>query len=236
VLPLGFERNVMTQKIVALVPMRHHSVRVPQKNYRDFAGVPLYQRIIATLLEVPEVDTILVDTDSPVIMTGLSAKFPNVEVVPRPESLLGDKVSMNEILIHDTSIISADYYLQTHSTNPLLRPQTISNAINKFLENRAEYDSLFGVTRLQTRLWDQVGQPINHDPDVLLRTQDLPPIYEENSCIYIFDRQTLLERRNRLGERPLMFEIPAVEALDIDEELDFTIAEMLYRQLYGQEE
>lgn len=224
----------MTQKIVALVPMRHHSMRVPQKNYRNFAGKPLYQRIIATLLAVPEIDSILVDTDSPEVQRGLTAEFPQVQVVDRPEHLRGDKVSMNEILIHDTGFISADYYLQTHSTNPLLRSATVSKAIHTFLENRPEYDSLFGVTRLQTRLWDQMGQPINHDPNVLLRTQDLPPIFEENSCIYIFNRQTLLERRNRLGERPLMFEIQAVEAWDIDEELDFTIAEMLYRQLYGQ--
>ena len=226
----------MTQKIVALVPMRHHSVRVPQKNYRDFAGKPLYQRILTTLLAVPEIDSILVDTDSPEVQSGLAAEFPQVQVVNRPEHLRGDKVSMNEILIHDTGLISDDYYLQTHSTNPLLKPKTISKAITMFFENTPEYDSLFGVTRLQTRLWDQFGQPINHDPEVLLRTQDLPPIFEENSCIYIFDRQTLLDRRNRLGKRPLMFEIPAVEAWDIDEELDFTIAEMLYRKLYSQSE
>jgi CMP-N-acetylneuraminic acid synthetase len=75
---------------------------------------------------------------------------------------------------------------------------------------------------------------VNHNPNILLRTQDLPPIYEENSCIYIFKRETLIARRNRLGERPLMFEIPAVEAWDIDEELDFTVAETLYRQLNGE--
>ena len=69
------------------------------------------------------------------------------------------------------------------------------------------YDSLFGVTRLQTRLWDQLARPINHNPAILLRTQDLPPVYEENSCIYLFTRQTLELRRNRLGERPFMFEI-----------------------------
>jgi len=224
----------MTHKIVALVPMRHHSVRVPQKNYRDFAGKPLYQWIIATLLAVPEIDAILVNTDSPEVQRGLAAKFPQVHVVDRPEYLRGDKVPMNEILVHDTGLIAADYYLQTHSTNPLLRSATVSTAIDTFLKNIPEYDSLFGVTRLQTRLWDQRGQPINHDPKVLLRTQDLPPVFEENSCIYIFNRNNLLKRRNRLGERPIMFEIPAVEAWDIDEELDFTIAEMLYRKLYGQ--
>jgi CMP-N-acetylneuraminic acid synthetase len=139
---------------------------------------------------------------------------------------------MNEILIHDTSVIEADFYLQTHSTNPLLRPQTISQAIQTFLESIPEYDSLFGVTHLQTRLWDQLGRPINHNPNVLLRTQDLPPIYEENSCIYIFKKATLIERRNRLGERPMMFEIPAVEAWDIDEELDFIVADSLARHFF----
>jgi len=78
-------------------------------------------------------------------------------------------------------------------------------------------------------LWNQSAQPINHDPAVLLQTQDLPPVYEENSCIYIFTRQNLLARRNRMGTHPLMFEIDAEEAWDIDEELDFSIADFLMR-------
>jgi CMP-N-acetylneuraminic acid synthetase len=90
------------------------------------------------------------------------------------------------------------------------------------------------VTRLQTRLWDQLGRPINHNHNILLRTQDLPPVYEENSCLYIFTRENLLTRRNRLGDRPMMFEIPSIEAWDIDEELDFTVAETLFLRLYGE--
>jgi CMP-N-acetylneuraminic acid synthetase len=83
------------------------------------------------------------------------------------------------------------------------------------------------VTRLQTRLYDQHGQALNHDPNILLQTQDLPPVYEENSCMYIFTRENLERRRNRLGERPLMFEMDAAEAWDIDEELDFAITDFL---------
>jgi CMP-N-acetylneuraminic acid synthetase len=134
---------------------------------------------------------------------------------------------MNEILIYDTDRVEADFYLQTHSTNPLLRPETVSRAINSFLEHHGEHDSLFGVTRLQTRLYDQMGIAMNHDPQELLRTQDLPPIYEENSCIYIFDKDTLHQKGHRLGDTPMMFEIDASEAWDIDEELDFLIAEFL---------
>jgi len=214
-------------KLVALVPMRHHSQRVPGKNYRPLAGKPLYQHIIATLLAVPEIAEVVVDTDSQPVMDGLRQGFPQVCILPRPEHLRADTVPMNEILAYDTAQVEADFYLQTHSTNPLLKAETIACAIQTFLASYPAYDSLFSVTRLQTRLYDQLGRAINHDPAVLLQTQDLPPIYEENSCLYIFTRQTLLGRRNRLGERPLMFEIDATEAWDIDEELDFEIANFL---------
>ena len=142
-------------KIIALVPMRHHSQRVPAKNYRLLAGKPLYQHIIETLLNVKEISSILVDTDSPVISTGLNQEFPQVQVIDRPQHLCADTISMNEILLYDTSQVAADFYLQTHSTNPLLRPETISSAIHQFLADYPAHDSLFSVTRLQTRLFDQ---------------------------------------------------------------------------------
>ncbi len=216
--------------LVALVPMRHHSQRVPGKNYRLLAGKPLYQHILETLLAVPEIERIAVDTDSEPIMEGLRRDFPQVTVLPRPEHLRGDVVPMNEILTYDTEQIAAEFYLQTHSTNPLLRADTISRAIQTFLTNYPSYDSLFSVTPLRVRLWDALTRPINHNPAILLQTQDLPPVYMENSCLYIFTRQGLLTRRNRLGERPLMFAIDAAEAWDIDEELDFAICDFLLRE------
>ena len=214
-------------KFAALVPMRHHSQRIPGKNYRPLAGKPLYQHIVETLLSVPEISTIVVDTDSEPVMEGLRRDFPQVVILPRPEHLRADTISMNEVLLYDTTQVEADFYLQTHSTNPLLRPETISKAVQTFLADYPVHDSLFSVTRLQTRLYDQNGHAINHTPDILLQTQDLPPVYEENSCIYIFTRENLERRCNRLGDRPLMFEMDADEAWDIDEELDFAITDFL---------
>jgi CMP-N-acetylneuraminic acid synthetase len=217
-------------KLTALVPMRHHSQRVPGKNYRPLAGKPLYQHIVETLLAVPEISTVVVDTDSEPVMDGLRRDFPQVVILPRPEHLRADTIPMNEILLYDTAQVPAEFYLQTHSTNPLLCADTISRAIQTFLADYPKHDSLFSVTRLQTRLYDQHGRAINHDPNVLLQTQDLPPVYEENSCIYIFNRANLERRRNRLGDRPLLFEIDADEAWDIDEELDFAITDFLMQQ------
>jgi len=214
-------------KIAALVPMRHHSQRVPGKNYRPLAGRPLYQHILDTLQACPQIDQIVVDTDSPEILEGLAAHYPEIIALERPEALRADDIPMNEILLYDTAQVQADLYLQTHSTNPLLKTETISYAIQALLNGFPAFDSLFSATRLQTRLWDELTRPINHNPAILLQTQDLPPVYEENSCIYIFTRENLLRRRNRLGERPLMFKMEADESWDIDEEIDFLIADAI---------
>ncbi len=217
-------------KIAALVPMRHHSQRVPGKNYRPLAGKPLFQHILETLQAVPEIDTVMVDTDSEPVMDGVQRLFPNVKLIQRPEHLRADDVPMNDILLHDTAQVQADFYLQTHSTNPLLKAETISRGIKTFLADYPKYDSLFSVTRLQTRLYWQDGRAINHNPLELLQTQDLPPVYEENSCVYLFTRENLERKKHRIGDKPLMFEIDADEAWDIDEELDFEIADFLMRK------
>ncbi len=217
-------------KLAALVPMRHHSQRVPGKNYRPLAGKPLYQHIIETLLAVPEIDTVMVDTDSEPVMDGVRRLFPTVKLIQRPEHLRADDVPMNEILLHDTAQVDAEFYLQTHSTNPLLKSATISQGIQQFFSEYPKYDSLFSVTRLQTRLYFQDGRAINHNPLELIQTQDLPPVYEENSCLYLFTRENLARKRHRIGDAPLMFEIDADEAWDIDEELDFEITDFLMKR------
>lgn len=214
-------------KIAALVPMRHDSERVPGKNYRDLAGKPLFHHILATLQTCSSVDRIAVDTDSEEIKQGLTKFFPDLRIINRPEHLRAGEIPMNDILLHDTGELAADYYLQTHSTNPLLSSATIEKAISTFLREHPEKDSLFGVTELHARLYDEHGQAINHNPDELLRTQDLPPVYEENSCIYLFTRQTLEKHGHRIGATPILFPVPPGEALDIDEELDFQMAEFL---------
>lgn len=220
----------MKPRTVALVPMRHDSERVPSKNYRSFAGQPLYHYIIRSLLACPLIEEVVIDTDSPVIMEDAVHHFENVRLIKRPEHLRAGTISMNDVLLYDVTQVEADYYLQTHSTNPLLRSETITRAAKLFLDNYPMYDSLFSVTKVQTRLWDGLARAINHNPAILLRTQDLPPVFEENSCLYIFTRNIQETQHNRIGERPLMFEIDRIEAWDINEELDFRVAEFLYME------
>jgi CMP-N-acetylneuraminic acid synthetase len=210
------------------MPMRHSSERVVGKNYRDFNRRPLFHHMLSALLDVPEVEKVVIDTDSPIIIEQCAEHFPDVVCIERSERLLGGDVPMTDVLEYDAGRFPSEWYLQTHSTNPLLRPETISRAISTLGSSLDEHDSLFSVTRLQTRLYDEHGNPMNHDPSILLRTQDLPPVYEENSNIYVFSAAQIAAGR-RIGERPLLFEIDPLEAVDIDEEADFTIAEMLHR-------
>lgn len=216
-------------EVCALVPMRHQSERVPGKNYRTFVDRPLFHHVIKTLLAVPSVTRILIDTDSPTIRDQATSHFPSVEVIDRPDGLLGGETPMTAVLQHDAGLVDNEWFIQTHSTNPLLRADTVAAAIEAFFQAKGEHDSLFSVTRLQTRLYGSNGRPLNHDPDVLLRTQDLPPVYEENSNLYIFGRDLIVDRGRRIGDSPLLYEIDRLEATDIDEEADFLMAEALFR-------
>jgi CMP-N-acetylneuraminic acid synthetase len=208
--------------------MRHESERVLGKNYRPFGGRPLFHHIIESLLASPRISETVIDTDSDLIRDDARRSFPSVAVLDRPPELRGGMVSMNDVLLHDVRRIDSDLYLQTHSTNPLLREASVTRAIDEFLGADHKPDSMFGVTRLQSRLWDANGAPVNHDPRRLVRTQDLPPIFEENSCLYLFSRESLEEHGSRIGSRPMMFELPRDEAWDIDDEADFRTVEALY--------
>lgn len=150
-------------------------------------------------------------------------------IIDRQKEIQSDFVSMNNIIAYDLSKIEGEYFLQTHSTNPLLRPQTIDIAIETYFKNLNEFDSFFSVTRLQIRLYWKDGSPVNHNPNELLRTQDLSPVYEENSNFYIFSKKSFTDAdQSRIGLKPQMFEIGKFEAVDIDEPEDWEIAEILH--------
>lgn len=221
--------------VVALLPMKGNSERVPNKNLKDFAGKPLYHRVMDTLLASKYISKVVVNTDSEVIKGDLAKHYgEKVVAIDRPAEIIGDMVSMNKVIECDINQVPADIYLQTHSTNPLLKTESVDAAIEKMIELKKEgkYDSIFSVTKLQTRLYKQSGEPFNHNPEELLRTQDLEPLYEENSNFYIFTKESFDNSGGkRIGLTPYMFDIDKIEAVDIDEPQDFVIAEALYKLL-----
>jgi CMP-N-acetylneuraminic acid synthetase len=218
-------------KIKALLPMKGTSERVPNKNMRDFHGSPLYHAVMNSLLASKYIDKVVINTDSEVIAKDAKENFgERVIIIDRPVEIQGGDVSMNIIIDYDLNKLDGEHFLQTHSTNPLLRTETIDSAIEAYLQNLDEYDSVFGVTKVQTRFYDKNAKPVNHNPQELLRTQDLEPLYEENSNFYIFSKNSFRNAGDkRIGVKPKIFEVNKLEAVDIDEPEDFTIAELLYK-------
>lgn len=219
-----------TMSTVALLPMKAHSARVSGKNFRPFAGKPLFRWILDTLLSVEAIDTVVINTDAREILAanGL-VETDRILIRDRRPEICGDFVSMNLVLADDIENVPADAYLMTHTTNPLLRAATIERALAAYHDGVAAgtHDSLFSVNRFQTRFYREDGSPVNHDPNVLIRTQDLEPWLEENSNLYLFNRASFAATNARIGQRPLLFETPRIESADIDDQEGWDIAETL---------
>ncbi len=217
-------------KIIALLPMKGTSERVPNKNMKYFDGAPLYHAIMKSLLASKYIDKVVINTDSTIIANDAKANFGDtVLIINRPESIQGGDVSMNIIINYDLEHLEGEHFLQTHSTNPLVQTKTIDNAIEVYSDKLEKYDSLFGVTKVQTRFYDKDAKPVNHNPEELLRTQDLEPLYEENSNFYIFSKDSFKNsNKRRIGVKPQIFEVNKLESVDIDEPEDFKLAELLH--------
>ena len=210
--------------------MKAHSARVSGKNFREFAGKPLFRWILDTLLEVEEIDRVVINTDAREILAEKGLVDTDRTLIrDRKPEICGDFVSMNLVIADDLANVAADAYLMTHTTNPLLSARTIRAALQAY-QNGArsgERDSLFTVNKFQTRFYREDGSPVNHDPNNLIRTQDLEPWFEENSNLYIFSRESFAANNARIGKKPLLFETPRGESADIDDQEGWDIAETL---------
>ena len=218
-------------KIKALLPMKGNSERIPNKNMKDFDGSPLYHAIVKSLLASKYIECVVINTDSKTIEKDAKETFEDkIIIIDRPIEIQGDFVSMNDIIAYDLSKLEGEHFLQTHSTNPLLKSETIDRAVEKYFDGLENFDSVFCVTKVQTRFYDKDAKAINHNPNELLRTQDLEPMYEENSNFYIFSKDSFKNvGEKRIGLKPQIFEVNKLEAVDIDEPEDFIMAELLYK-------
>jgi len=222
---------VANPQIKALLFMKAHSERVPGKNMRHLCGRPLYHWIMDSLNDSEVVDEIIINTDSEEIANDAKKHF-DVTIHMRPDYLLDiDSNEAYQIMDYDLKHTDGEYFIQSHSTNPLLKSETIKMAIESYFLNIDKYDSLFSVTPIQTRIYNNNYQAINHDPAKLIKTQNLPVFYEENSCIYIFNRKSFLDNKNRIGKNPNLYPIDKFESVDIDEEFEFLFAESLMKQM-----
>ena len=213
----------------AFLPIKNHSERVPGKNFLLLNGKPLYMWILDSLLQCDEISQVVIDTDSNHEDLLKLKSSDKIRIKKRNLNLLGDDVSMNLLIKDYLADQPDDSFLMTHATNPFLSPKTIRNSISKFNEIVSSgFDSLISVNKYQTRFYFDDFSPINHDPNILLKTQDLDCVYEENSCIYIFTKDSFIGNNdNRIGRHPFLFTIPSIESIDIDTKEDWEFAQLV---------
>jgi CMP-N-acetylneuraminic acid synthetase len=208
--------------ISAIVPIKRESQRIPDKNFKIINKKPLFFWVISSLSKSDYIDEIVINCDDSYTEEKLSEYFDFLKFVYRPKNLIGNEISMNKIISSTLDGCKNNSIFQTHTTNPLLSVKTINSAIKQHIDNNVDY---FAVTKLHERLYDKNVNPINHEINKLIQTQDLEPFYHENSGFYVFSKNNFRKNNNRISSNSKFYETYFPENIDIDDKRDFEIAE-----------
>ena len=219
-------------KITAVIPVRKGSQRVKDKNLRPFAGTTLLDVKIQTLLQVPEIDEIIVNTNSEAAIELVELEYANTKVTfhRREEYYASSECSGSEFFKHLGEVTNTDVFVYTPCTSPFIKPETISKCIRQFLDN-PEYDCLATVSSIKEFMWLD-GKALNYDPLHAPNSQNLPDVVALNFGTTVVGRETLISNSNIIGKNPQFVLTDEIESVDIDTPLDFYLAEQIYIQLY----
>lgn len=205
-------------KIVAFVPIKLTSQRLPHKNILPIAGHPLCWHIVNSLLFTRGIDEVYIYCSDTKVMDYV----PESAILKlRDKRLDGDNVKGFEIYSSFISEVDADVYILAHTTSPFIKPTSIENALKRLISG--ENDSAFTAERIQSFAWFQ-GNPINYDINDVPRTQDLEPIWKETSAFFMFKKDIFVKYQRRIGFAPYIQEVTGLEAIDIDEKRDYELA------------
>ena len=217
-------------KITAVIPIRTGSQRVKDKNLRPFGDTNLMELKIKTLLQVPELTSIVVNTNSEEAINIVNKSYRGgVKTHRREEYYASSQCSGSEFFRHLGEVTDTDIFVYCPCTSPFIKPQTISQCINQFLSS-AEYDCLATVSSVKDFLWLN-GKPMNYDPSHAPNSQDLPDVVALNFGVTVVKKEDLIRNSNIIGKKPQFVKTDDIEAIDIDTPLDFYIAEQLYKKL-----
>jgi CMP-N,N'-diacetyllegionaminic acid synthase len=227
----------MVLKIIAIVPARGGSKGVPRKNVKLLAEKPLISYTIGESLKSKYVTFSIVSTEDQEI-SNISKKY-GANVVKRPEILSRDESPIIDVIFHVLEFLGIqrekqNIILLLQPTSPLRNSQDIDNAIELFLEN--ECDSVISVCENKQPFWtfvkeDQYLKPIQGGSYLKMRRQDLPKSYIPNGAIFISTVGILQEYRSFYSSKILPYVMPPERSIDIDNELDFFMAEKILTQL-----
>ncbi|OGC11380.1 hypothetical protein A3K48_02550 [candidate division WOR-1 bacterium RIFOXYA12_FULL_52_29] len=211
-------------KIVAFVPSRLNSERVPSKNVKLLGGVPLINYSLRALNKVKALNDLVLFASEPSITKHIEADL-KYTFLERPKSLDTQTATIQDIIGEFLKLSDADIIVLLHITSPFLKPATIAECIDKVVSG--EHDSAFTAYAFKKFAWFR-GKPLNYSLDLPTpRTQDIDPVVIEQSSLYVFRRDLFQSRHRRIGDKPYIKNIDHFEGHDIDTPEDFEIAELM---------
>ena len=203
------------------MPIKLKNERCPGKNTRLLGGKPLLQYELDSLKQTGLCDSINVYCSDEAVVPFLPE---GVNFIQRPPFLDLPTSNFTQIFDNFIATVEADIYVYAHATAPFISVETMKQCIESV--KSGEYDSAFCAVKLQDYLWKN-GEPLNFDATNVPRTQDLEPIYQETSGVYVFTKEVYLNYRRRIGKKPFIKEVNFKEAIDIDNPEDFDLAEIM---------
>ncbi len=215
-------------RIVAHIPARAGSKRVPSKNLRLLAGSPMISYAIRAALDAPGLTEVYVNTDSPELMD--LAREMGVGVYERDASLASDTASGDDFTMDIIEKLKPDTLLMISPVCPLVDAEDISKALKAFGESDADTLITCSNTQLQTFC---EGEPVNvRLGEPLAPSQDNPVVSVCNWAVTIWDAKVFAENyRNYkggyLGTKRLLFPIDPLHSVKVSYEEDFRLAEAL---------
>jgi len=218
----------MDKQIIAVIPARGGSKRVPRKNLLPLRGKPLVAHTIEQAKGSRLVDRVIVSTDDEEI-AAVALQY-GAEVIKRPPELSGDTASSETALLHVVNWLAEkenyepDILVFLQCTSPIRDKKDIDNAIGAFMDNHA--DSLFSACRFRKYIWqvqDSEASPLNYDYRHRWREQDFPHQVLENGSIFVLKTSVLKEQGNRLGGKIAVYEMDELSSIQIDSAEDILL-------------
>jgi N-acylneuraminate cytidylyltransferase len=225
---------IFMDSISFFLPARKGSQRVLNKNTRPFAGMEggLLENKLNQLIKTKKIDEILLstnDSDCIRIAEEFSGKCSRLKIIHRPDSLCLDTTNLRDLIAYVPTITKADHILWGHVTTPIAGASEYDDAVEfYFLKGKDDFDSLVSVSELKNFIVNKRGEIINNNTSLPWpRTQDLEPLYEINHVMFIASRSIYEQKKNRIGDRPVLYIMDKLKSFDIDWEDEFMIAEMI---------
>ena len=225
--------------ILGVIPARGGSAGVPRKNLRLVGGKPLITHAIENGLACKRIDKLVVSTDSEEIAKVARSAGAWVPFI-RPSHLAQNDSPMLPVLEH--ALLEVELIQQTRivamvlidPTAPLRRVQDLDQAIALF-EREGPDAVISGAPAKRNPYFNMVEEKdgffrlVKTSSTEVTRRQDCPKVYDLNTVVWIFSREAIIEIRERIPPKTLVFEVPEARAIDLDTEEDFKHLESLRR-------